>query len=342
MTEFVWVSVDPVRRRVDVYPKTIANRIEKSYNERDRYAATACVLGSDFFNATVHFTPSGVKYQTTPGVSYGRAGFKQPGYRSVKRCQVVDGSITVYSKQVHGEWRIVNSELDSDKTFIEKPDPNDIIVSDNLEESSEIKSWELSDLDLNDGANKLVVVWEWCLQTLGDVSRCPDINWRPYNCDVNRVIEEAFSTNLTHIKVDLPVIGERNICFNPENCYGKQESLDKTKIRIVRRVVRTIKNLNSVFANIINIPENYSDIVSHLSADEIPHHYYCPILQEIMTDPVKTVDGFTYERAAIETWFQIRVTSPLTGLSLNNSDLVPNIELAEAISAFVNKVKSEK
>ena len=57
MTEFVWVSVDPVRRRVDVYPKTITI-IEKSYNERDRYAATACVLGSDFFNATVHFTPS--------------------------------------------------------------------------------------------------------------------------------------------------------------------------------------------------------------------------------------------------------------------------------------------
>lgn len=341
MTEFVWVSVDPVRRRVDVYPKSIANRIEKSYNERNRFGRSACVLGSDFFNATVHFHPSGIQYQTTPGISLGRAGFKQPGYRSVKRCQVVDGSITVYSKQVHGEWRITYDELDSERTFIETPDANNIIVSDNLEDSSEIKPWELSELESDDD-NKLVVLWEWCLKTVGDVSKYSDANWRPYNCDINREIEEAFSTSLMHIKVDLPVIGERNICFNSENCYAKQESLDKTKIRTVRRVVKTLRELNMIFANIANLPENYSEIVNHLSADEIPHHYCCPILQEIMTDPVKTIDGFTYERNAIETWFQHRVSSPLTGLSLSNSVLVPNIELAEAISTFVNKIKSEK
>ena len=91
----------------------------------------------------------------------------------------------------------------------------------------------------------------------------------------------------------------------------------------VKRYFLEIKDFSNTID--LNLPENYSEIVSHLSPDEIPHHYCCPILQEIMTDPVKTVDGFTYERTAIETWFQIRVTSPLTGLALNNSDLVPNI-----------------
>jgi hypothetical protein len=339
MTQFVWASIDPVRRKVDIYPKPIALRIEKSYNERDRFGLkSTCVLGSDFFNATVHFHPSGTQYQTTPGMSLGRAGFKQPGYRSVKRCPVVDGTITVYSKQVCGEWRIVNSELDSDRTFTETPDTNNIIISDNLEESPEIKSWELSDLEIDDD-NKLVVIWEWCLQTFGDVSKYSDTNWRPYNCDINRIIEEAFTSSLMHVKVDLPVIGERNICFNSENCYAKQESLDKTKIRTVRRVVKTVKELNLVFANIANLPENYSEIVSHLSPDEIPHHYCCPILQEIMSDPVNTVDGFTYERSAIETWFAHRVSSPLTGLSLDSNLLVPNTELAHAISDFIQKVK---
>ena len=34
-TNCVWLSVDPVRRKVDFYPKAIAARIQKSYNERD-------------------------------------------------------------------------------------------------------------------------------------------------------------------------------------------------------------------------------------------------------------------------------------------------------------------
>jgi len=340
MSEFVWASVDPVRRKVDIYPKAIALRIEKSYNERDRFGLkSTCVLGSDFFNATVHFHPSGTQYQTTPGMTLGRGDFKHPGFRSVKRCLVVDGTITIYSKPIQGEWRITNSELESEHTFIETPGTSNIIVSDNLEESSEFKVWESSDLEIDDDS-KLVIVWEWCLQTYGyDVSKYSDAHWRPYNCDINRLIEEAFSSSLMHIKVDLPVIGERNICFNSENCYAKQESLDKTKIRTIRRVVKTIKELNLSFANIANVPENYSEIVSHLSPDEIPHHYCCPILQEIMSDPVKTVDGFTYERSAIETWFVQRVSSPLTGLPLDTNLLVPNTELADAISDFIQRVK---
>jgi hypothetical protein len=35
MSEIVWASVDPVRCKVDIYPKMIALRIEKSYIERD-------------------------------------------------------------------------------------------------------------------------------------------------------------------------------------------------------------------------------------------------------------------------------------------------------------------
>ena len=52
----------------------------------------------------------------------GRAGFKQPGYRSVKRINInlSDEYIDVYSKQVHGEWRIAASEFDSEINFMKK------------------------------------------------------------------------------------------------------------------------------------------------------------------------------------------------------------------------------
>ena len=338
MSEIVWASVDPVRCKVDIYPKMIALRIEKSYTERDASRLSTCVLGSDFFNATLHFHPSGNHYQTTTGISFGRAGFKQPGYRSVKRCPVVNGTITIYSKQVHGEWRITNSELDSEITLTNNPNSCDIITTDNLEDPSEIKPWESSDLDTEEN-NKLVVVWEWCLQTTGDVTKYTDSDWVPYNCDTNRIIEEAFSSSLMNVKIELPVIGERNICFNLDNCYAKQESIDKSKIRTVRRVIKTVNRLNKIFNELANPPENYGLIVGHLSHDKIPNHYCCPILQEIMTDPVKTVDGFTYERNAIETWFLHRVSSPLTGLDLPSQVLVPNTELANLIADFIKKVK---
>ena len=80
-----WASLDPVRHKVHIYPGPIASRIEKAYSERDIYAFNSCEFGSDFFNATVHFQPNGSFYQTTLGFGMGRMGYKQPGYRSVKR-----------------------------------------------------------------------------------------------------------------------------------------------------------------------------------------------------------------------------------------------------------------
>ena len=45
------------------------------------------------------------------------------------------------------------------------------------------------------------------------------------------------------------------------------------------------------------------------------------------TDPVKTSDGQTYERAQIEDWFEKNpgtVSSPLTNLPLTNRSLTPD------------------
>ena len=39
----------------------------------------------------------------------------------------------------------------------------------------------------------------------------------------------------------------------------------------------------------------------------MPDEYLCPITTEIMTDPVTTLDGFTYERAAIAEWLRTKV-----------------------------------
>ena len=70
-------------------------------------------------------------------------------------------------------------------------------------------------------------------------------------------------------------------------------------------------------------------------AAEVPDDYVCPITSEIMTDPVSTVDGFTYERTAITEWLRTKDTSPSTGATLEITILIPNYSLRSVIRNFV-------
>lgn len=66
----------------------------------------------------------------------------------------------------------------------------------------------------------------------------------------------------------------------------------------------------------------------------------CPITMKIFTDPVICSDGFTYEKSAIEIWFKSNNTSPMTGLVLENKNLIPNQIVKSLICE--NKEKEKK
>jgi len=66
-----------------------------------------------------------------------------------------------------------------------------------------------------------------------------------------------------------------------------------------------------------------------------PDEYMCPITCEMMVDPVIASDGHTYERTAIKRWFQQKLTSPKTNLTLNSDLLVPNGVLRNQINTFI-------
>jgi len=70
-------------------------------------------------------------------------------------------------------------------------------------------------------------------------------------------------------------------------------------------------------------------------ASEVPDDYICPITAEIMTDPVSTADGFTYEREAISEWLRTKDTSPRTGAKLESKKLIPIHSLRSIIRSFV-------
>jgi len=71
------------------------------------------------------------------------------------------------------------------------------------------------------------------------------------------------------------------------------------------------------------------------AAETTARAFMCPITQVVMTDPVTALDGHTYERSAIERWFQQgRLTSPVTNLRLPATTLVPNHALRGAVTAY--------
>ena len=67
----------------------------------------------------------------------------------------------------------------------------------------------------------------------------------------------------------------------------------------------------------------------------IPQDYLCSISQHIIEDPVRTTDGFIFDRKAIERWYRIRKSSPLTGLPVQDTTLRSDEVLATSIKSWV-------
>ena len=79
---------------------------------------------------------------------------------------------------------------------------------------------------------------------------------------------------------------------------------------------------------------------------DYPDSFRCPIGRSLMRDPVTAADGHSYERANIEQWFAknrgAQLTSPMTGLRLPSTTLVPNITLRKSIGEFFEQQKRQR
>lgn len=89
-------------------------------------------------------------------------------------------------------------------------------------------------------------------------------------------------------------------------------------------------------------PENKVTTVSTMpnntkkvSEDKLLEFIHCPITHEIMTDPVTTALGQTYERSAIEHWFQQgNSTDPITNEILHDKKLTTNFLVKSIIEQY--------
>jgi hypothetical protein len=77
----MWVSLDPVHRRLVPYLRAVSARLEAAFATEASHVA----LGAECWHATIHFhRATGLHLQNTPAASAGRA-YKPAGVRSVAR-----------------------------------------------------------------------------------------------------------------------------------------------------------------------------------------------------------------------------------------------------------------
>lgn len=70
--------------------------------------------------------------------------------------------------------------------------------------------------------------------------------------------------------------------------------------------------------------------------------FICPITHDVMTDPVVSADGYTYERAAIARWFETSRKSPVTGQMLPHADLVPNQSVRTLLKTLIDMTEKQQ
>ena len=253
-------------------------------------------------------------------------------------------NVVVFSKQVQGEWRIAMVE-DAELKFEEAVPPT-VVISGNVDEnlSFDFKAWTPEDLDIED-MSKSVVIWQWCRgvpESQGNIMALDDSWWCPYPFATNAKIEEDFTNENNESDIQLQEDDPmRRVFFSLGQPYARQINPEQNKERLVRRVVKTFQELKVMLDKMNTPPIDITELLSNLPDGSIPHHFFCTITQDIMADPVKTIDGHTYDRPAIQRWFQDHDTSPLTGLSLSSKGVIPHTVLKTQITDFIANLQSQ-
>ena len=72
--------------------------------------------------------------------------------------------------------------------------------------------------------------------------------------------------------------------------------------------------------------------------DDMPSAFRCPITFAPMFDPVVAADGHSYDRTALQQWFERgRTTSPMHGGALANQSFVTNQALKSQVAEWLQR-----
>jgi hypothetical protein len=82
--------------------------------------------------------------------------------------------------------------------------------------------------------------------------------------------------------------------------------------------------------------EEYDYVVSKIEKELV-----CPISLEIMSNPVNTACGHSFENEELISWIQKREFCPVCNQKINEREIFPNFSLKSLIEKEVRKLKNE-
>ena len=87
---------------------------------------------------------------------------------------------------------------------------------------------------------------------------------------------------------------------------------------------------------IIIVPtRKIGNMTLQIDDESIPENFVCPLTLELMTDPLVSKHGHSFERTAVLKWLEKgNTTCPITRQPLTMSMLIPNVSLRLRIRAW--------
>ena len=106
-----------------------------------------------------------------------------------------------------------------------------------------------------------------------------------------------------------------------------------------RQTIKATTEAATTEGTMAEIVETGEEVVPRSTTSNPPPEVMCPITHELMKDPVVICDGYTFERHAIENWFQRSWTNPMTGAPVGSVALIPNISVRILCQSYRDAAK---
>ena len=243
-------------------------------------------------------------------------------------------------------------------------------VSENLIDQYDEYTIDKIKLEINSKVNEYFVILSSVIQEMDKKKKENPFDsikdFLNYDIKVNNsaiIIQKYFRRYYTNkviikklLKIDKVVIIQKNIRKrldqNKYNFLLKKIIFIQYKFRYYIKRKNKIKELLNQLIKIGFKPNNKSskEIVFEdkgiYYTKKPPEQFICSISQELMEEPVVTVNGYSYEKTEIMNWFKSkkknRLIEPRDGRIIKNKNLSPNIDLKISIQEWKKKYQIKK
>lgn len=119
-----------------------------------------------------------------------------------------------------------------------------------------------------------------------------------------------------------------------------EEQKERNEVHILEQIIAFLNNSDMVSCR----SKERVQLYSNLPYQEAPMRAFCcPLTGTVMEDPVDISSGYTFERSAIQDWFdEGKKTCPVSGTVLTNQEMHLNVSLVESIKEWKGKVAASR